>query len=71
MRGGVSKLEWAGDADYLAQATIDLHGGDYADCLVRYVDPDNYYAVRLSYRGQSPIWTVNCRMSGCRARRSE
>ena len=47
MRGGVSKLEWAGDADYLAQATIDLYGGDYADCLVRYVDPDNYYAVRL------------------------
>ena len=45
--GGVSKLEWAGDADHLAQATVNLDSGDYADCLVRYVDPDNTYAVRL------------------------
>jgi hypothetical protein len=24
-RGGVSKLEWAGDADYLAQADVNLN----------------------------------------------
>jgi len=45
--GGVSKLEWAGDDDYIAQADIDLNGGSYAELIVRYADPDNYYAVRL------------------------
>ncbi len=47
MCGRVSQLEWAADADYLAQATIDLNSGDTVDVVVRYVDPDDYYAVRL------------------------
>ncbi|MBN1513546.1 MAG: RHS repeat protein, partial [Phycisphaerae bacterium] len=45
--GGLTKLEWAGDADYIAQADVNLSGGDWADLIVRQQDPDNYYAVRI------------------------
>ena len=29
------------------QADVNLNSGDWAELIVRYVDPDNYYAVRL------------------------
>ena len=56
--GGEARLEWAGDDAYIAQADIDLNGGDDAELKFRYADPDNYYAVRLgedSGGGSGPV----------------
>jgi hypothetical protein len=46
--GGVTRLEWAGDDAYIAQADVDLNGGDWAELIFRYADPDNYCAVHIN-----------------------
>ncbi len=45
--GGEARLEWVGDDAYIAQADIDLNGGEDAELKFRYADPDNYYAARI------------------------
>ena len=64
MRGGVTKLEWAGDVDCLGRATVNLNGGNPADLVVRNVDPDNTCAVRrgkANGRGTGPIPLLSVR----------
>jgi len=61
--GGESKLEWAGDDAYIAQADINLNGGAWAELRFRHADPNNYYAVRLGADtggGTGPVELIKC-----------
>ncbi|MCP4589426.1 MAG: hypothetical protein GY842_01650 [bacterium] len=49
--GGKTVLDWAGDDAYIAQADIDPNGGDWAELIFRYADPDNYCAVSIDTNG--------------------
>jgi hypothetical protein len=61
--GGEARLEWAGDDAYLAQADVELNGGDWAEVRFRHADANNYYAVRLGADtggGTGPVELIQC-----------
>jgi hypothetical protein len=45
--GGEAVLEGYYDEEGIAQADVNLNGGQWAEICFRYANPDNFYAVRL------------------------